>query len=154
MTVPLRSKYVADQYGFLILDPSSQTLVGVTTDDVDTRTVRLVYALPLNQQGGVNGRYRPPHPLTEACEFGISYDYVLPAIVSLASGTLTIATNTVPPKPSTDWTIGTVEVRGRSLYATLTGGVDGTDYQLNWVAVDTEANTWPRTALCLCAATS
>jgi hypothetical protein len=45
-------------------------------------------------------------------------------------------------------------VRGRALYAMLAGGVAGTDYQLKFTAVDTAGNTWPRTALVLCADTS
>ena len=153
MTVPYRQQYLTDQYGFRLLDPVSQTYVGRPTDDTDTRTARLVYALPLNQQGGLNDRYRPPSP-HEVCEFGISFDYILPEIVGIASGTLQVFTNTVPPAPTTDWTMSAVEVRGRSLYATLQGGVYGTDYQFTWSAVDTNGNAWPRTVLCLCAATS
>ena len=153
MPLPVRLAYVVDQYGFMLQDPATQTVVvGAPPDFLDR--VRLVYALPLNQQGGINLRYRPPHPPGEDCEFGISFDYILPRIVDIVSGALTISTNTVPPQVSTDWTIGDVEVRGRALYATLTGGVDGSDYQLAWVAVDTDGNAWPRTALCLCASTS
>jgi hypothetical protein len=99
-------------------------------------------------------RYQPEHPPEEICSYGMDYSYVIPPGVGIVSGTLSIWTNTVPPVESTDWLIGTVTVIGRTLYAPLTGGVEGTDYQLRWVATDTEGNQWPRTALQLCAQTS
>lgn len=99
-------------------------------------------------------RYSPEKPPNETCVFGLDYDALIPPGVGITSGSLTIWTNTVAPAQSSDWTIGPVSVRGRAIYATLSGGVEGTDYQLRWVAVDTSGNTWPRTALCLCAHTS
>jgi hypothetical protein len=64
-------------------------------------------------------------------------------------------TNTVPPVAAdTDWVIGAVSVRGRAVYASLTGGVEGKDYQVRWSATDSDGNIWPRTALVLCAQTS
>ena len=100
-------------------------------------------------------RYTPEHPPGEQCNFGLDYSFILPVGVALASGTLAILTNTAAPIDAAgDWTIGPVMVRGRALYAMLTGGVAGTDYQLKFTAVDTAGNTWPRTALVLCADTS
>jgi hypothetical protein len=100
-------------------------------------------------------RYTPEHPPGEQCNFGLDYSFILPVGVALASGTLAILTNTAAPvDASADWTIGAVMVRGRALYAMLTGGVAGTDYQLKFTAVDTAGRTWPRTALVLCADTS
>ena len=85
----------------------------------------------------------------------MDFSFVVPPGVGLASGSLTIWTNLVPPEQdTTDWTIGPVAVWGRVLYASLTGGVEGADYQLRWVAIDTDGNKWPRTALQLCAQTS
>ena len=55
---------------------------------------------------------------------------------------------------STDFTIGPVMVQGRAIYASLSGGVLGPDYQLHWNAIDTLGNVWPRTGLLLCAYTS
>lgn len=100
-------------------------------------------------------RYTPEKPPDESCLFGLDYSEVIPPGVGIASGTLSIMTNTVPPKDATaDWTIGAVTVRGRVIYARLSGGKEGTDYQLRWVATDTDGNIWPRTALQLVAQTS
>jgi hypothetical protein len=100
-------------------------------------------------------RYIPEHPPSEACNFGLDYSFVIPFGVGIASGSLAIFTNLATPVPAdADWTVGTVEVRGRAIYALLTGGVPGTDYQLRWTATDTQGNIWPRTTLCLVAETS
>lgn len=100
-------------------------------------------------------RYSPEHPPGESCSFGLDYSFILPVGVGLEDGQLAILTNTAAPADaSADWTIGAVQVRGRALYAMLSGGVAGTDYQLKWTARDTAGNTWPRTTLVLCADTS
>ena len=99
-------------------------------------------------------RYTPEHPPGESCVFGLDFSAVIPVGVGIGSGTLSILTNTATPANDKSWTIGPVGVRGRVLYATLTGGVSGTDYQLQWEAIDTDGNIWPRTCLCLCAPTS
>lgn len=100
-------------------------------------------------------RYTPEHPPGEECNFGLDFSFVIPPGVGLVSGSLAILTNTAAPTDaSADWTIGPVTVDGRALYAMLTGGVAGTDYQLKFTAVDTAGKTWPRTALVLCAETS
>jgi hypothetical protein len=100
-------------------------------------------------------RYTPEHPPGEEATFGMDFSYVIPLGVGIASGTVTVWVNVVPPvQDSTNWTIGTVSVLGRVLYASLTGGVEGTDYQIRWSATDTDGKVWPRTALCLCAQTS
>ena len=100
-------------------------------------------------------RFNPEHPPGESCKFGIDFGFIVPVGVGLTSGSLAILTNTAAPADaSADWTIGPVVVRGRALYAMLAGGVAGTDYQLKFTAVDTAGNTWPRTALVLCADTS
>ena len=100
-------------------------------------------------------RYTPEHPPGEVCNFGMDFSFVIPVGVGIGSGGVSIWTNEVEPvDASSDWSIGQVYVRGRALYAELTGGIDGVDYQIRWVAVDTDGNEWPRTALCLCAQTS
>lgn len=100
-------------------------------------------------------RYSPEHPPGESCSFGLDYSAIVPVGVGLSSGTLNILTNTATPADASgDWTIGAVKVQGRALYANLSGGVAGTDYQLKWTALDTAGNTWPRTTLVLCADTS
>jgi hypothetical protein len=100
-------------------------------------------------------RYTPEHSPSESCVFGMDFSAVIPPGVGIASGSIEIATNTVPPLAADgDWSIGAVQVRGRTLYATLSGGKSGTDYLISWVAVDTGGNVWPRGALVLCGPTS
>lgn len=100
-------------------------------------------------------RYTPEHPSDEVCMFGLDYSFVIPPGVGIASGTLLIFTNTVPPVAADgDWTIGPVTVRGRAVYAQLSGGIEGEDYQLRWSVTDTAGNVFPRTTLILCAQTS
>lgn len=100
-------------------------------------------------------RYTPEHPPDEQCMFGMSFEFVLPPGIGITRGELTIWTNTVAPQAADhDWTAGEVQVQGRTIYANLTGGIPGVDYQLRWVAYDTEGNAWPRTGLVLCALTS
>ena len=100
-------------------------------------------------------RFSPEHPPGEDCAFGLDFSFVIPPGVGIQSGTLAILTNTAAPADaSADWTIGPVLVRGRALYAMLSGGVAGTDYQLKFTAFDMAGNKWPRVALVLCADTS
>jgi hypothetical protein len=100
-------------------------------------------------------RYSPEHPPGETCAFGLDYSFLIPPGVGITSGSVTIWTNTVSPtSAAADWTIGPVSILGRAIYATLSGGVEGKDYQIRWVAKDTEGNTWPRTTLVLCSQTS
>jgi hypothetical protein len=100
-------------------------------------------------------RFTPEHPPGESCSFGLDYSFIIPVGVRIESGTLAIFTNTAAPTPAdADWTVGPIEVRGRAIYANLSGGVAGTDYQLKFTAVDSAGNVWPRTTLVLCADTS
>lgn len=100
-------------------------------------------------------RYTPEHPPGESCSFGLDFSPIVPVGVGLAGGTVAILTNVATPADaSADWQIGPVEVRGRALYAMLSGGVSGVDYQILWTAVDSQGNKWPRTTLVLCGATS
>jgi hypothetical protein len=99
-------------------------------------------------------RYSPEHPPGEKCNYGFDFSFIIPPGVGIKTGALTIWKNVVPAVQSTDFTIGAVSVLDRTVYASLTGGVEGTDYQLRWVATDTDGNIWPRTCLQLCAQTS
>jgi hypothetical protein len=99
-------------------------------------------------------RYSPEWAPGEASNIGLDYSFLIPPGVGITSGALSIWTNRVEATPSTDFTVGPVGVRGRTIYASLAGGVEGTDYQLRWIAHDTRGNTWPRTCLLLCAQTS
>lgn len=116
---------------------------------------RVVWAQGLNGAASPAKRYYPDHPSTELCYFGMDLSAVVPPGVGLVSGELAIFTNVANPVAADgDWTVGTVEVHGRSIYALLTGGVLGTDYQLRWTATDSVGSVWPRMALILCAETS
>jgi hypothetical protein len=100
-------------------------------------------------------RYTPEHPQGETCLFGLDFSAVVPVGVGLSQGQLDIFTNTVPPiVADADWQKGAVSVQGRVLYATLSGGVTGTDYLLRWTATDTDGNIWPRTGMILVGPTS
>ena len=99
-------------------------------------------------------RYTPEFPAGESSIVGMDFSYVIPPGVGIQSGTLDIFTNVATPAASSDFQVGDVTIRGRVLYAQVSGGVDGTDYQLRWSATDSSGNVWPRTALLLCAQTS
>jgi len=100
-------------------------------------------------------RYTPEFPPGEASVIGLDYSFVIPIGVGIADATLDIFTNTANPTDAdADFEIGPVEVRGRVVYAAISGGVEGRDYQLRWTATDTDGNVWPRTAMLLCAQTS
>ena len=102
----------------------------------------------------INNRYEQPHPAQQVCEYGLDFSTILPPGITIASGRLAQFTNQVPPQPTSDFTVSPVTATGRRLYAQLAGGVAGTDYQLTWIATDSENNVWPRTVLLLCASTS
>ena len=100
-------------------------------------------------------RYVPEHAPGDECNFGVDFSFLLPVGVGINSGSIQILTNTAnPADAAADWTIGPITVRGRALYAMLSGGVAGTDYQLQFTAFDTAGKKWTRTALVLCADTS
>jgi hypothetical protein len=85
----------------------------------------------------------------------MDFSPILAPGVGIAKGTLAILTNTAALMPADgDWTVGPVQIYGRAVYATLSGGQAGVDYQLVWTVTDTDGNVFPRTALVLCAPTS
>jgi hypothetical protein len=160
-----RPELLVDQYGVLLRDPLANVIGWNGNVDEQGKLipvpfvgeVREIWATLLNVGGGLTSRYVPAHPPGESATFGMVFDTVIPAGVGVQWGTVEIATNTVPPvDASADWTVGEngVSVRGRALYARLSGGVAGTDYQITWTAWDTEGNIWPRTGLVLCSNTS
>jgi hypothetical protein len=102
----------------------------------------------------LGNRYQPPHPPGESCQFALDFSNIIPLGVGIEAGELVIMTNTNPPQAQSDWTQGPVEIIGRRVYAECSGGVNGTDYQLQWTATDTQGNVWPRTCLVLCAQAS
>ena len=100
-------------------------------------------------------RYTPEKPSGESCYFGCDYSMIIPLGVGIDSGEVHLWTNTVAPVlADIDWTIGPVLIEGRTVYAQLSGGIDGTDYQVRWSVTDTDGNVWPRTVLQLVSETS
>jgi hypothetical protein len=103
----------------------------------------------------ISRRYMPEHPPGEKCNFGLDYSGVIPPGVGIQGTDLEIFTNTTPPLPAdADWFKTPVTVSGRIIYCSLSGGIDGKDYQLRWTVTDTDGNIFPRTTLVLCAQTS
>jgi hypothetical protein len=103
----------------------------------------------------LNNRYLPSHPQGQSCQYALDFSAILPPGVGLASGLLTLTSNTVPPAPVPgDFVQGPVQINGRRLYASLSGGVTAKDYRLTWAGVDSLGNNWVRTCLLLCAQTS
>jgi len=105
---------------------------------------------------GLQNRYLPSHPAGSTATFALDFSNILPPGVGIQSGALAIQKNTVPPSAIApgEWTLTNITVEGRRIYATLFGGLAGTDYRLNWGAVDTVGGNWLRTVLLLCAQTS
>ena len=100
-------------------------------------------------------RYSPEWAPLEQSTIGMDFSSILPPGTGIASGTLSIQTNTVPPvDANADFTATALSVVGRAIYTTLSGGVNGKDYLLDWSITDTSGNIWPRTAMLLCAPTS
>lgn len=103
-------------------------------------------------------RYLPEHAPGDSGIYAMSFDHVLPEGANIVLPSLVIFTNTQSPAPSTDFAIGIVYVQGRTIYASVAGGISGTDYQLRWTVSGTRpdgsAFTFTRTALVLCAPTS
>lgn len=99
-------------------------------------------------------RYSPEHPPGESCSIGMDFSFLIPPGVGVTAGSLAVFTNVAVPLASADFTIGPVSVHGRTIYANVSGGVEGQDYQFRWTAFDTRGKSWPRTALLLCAQTS
>ena len=102
-------------------------------------------------------RFSPEWAPGEANQIGMDFSTILPPGVGIAGGSLSIATNTQPPNPSSDFTSSDnfgLNVEGRAVYCQIAGGILGRDYQLTFTVSDTEGNVWPRTALMLCSSTS
>jgi len=103
----------------------------------------------------ISRRYTPEWAPGEASSIGFDFSPIIPPGVGVVSGSVSIWSNTVAPQPAdADFVVGPVSVLGRAIYATVSGGVTGKDYQIRWVATDSEGHIWPRTALVLCAPTS
>ena len=103
-------------------------------------------------------RYSPEVAPGEVAVFGMDFSTIIPPGVGIQAATIDVFTNTNPPVEADQLHVerGTVSWIGRTVYATIKAhpAATGIDYQILWTAVDTDGNTWPRTALVLCAPTS
>ena len=100
-------------------------------------------------------RYSPEHPPQDSCLYGMDFSAILPPGVTITGGQLDIFRNLQPPVAAdADFTKGAVFNLDRAIYCTLSGGVEGNDYQLRWEIWDSGGNRWQRTAMVLCAQTS
>lgn len=163
-TLRFHTSLLVDNRGAWLRDPTDGSVVGTHSP---SSGVRMLTALAMDQSG-LTRRYYPhlpsyrefvlpgfPGETEESCIFAYDFSYLIPRGVGVTGGELAICTNTVPIRDAhDDWTIGPLQVHDRTVYATLSGGVDGTDYQLIWAAFDTEGNVWRRVGLILCSASS
>jgi hypothetical protein len=104
-------------------------------------------------------RYTPEIHPSESSVIGMSFEYIIPPGVGIASASVFVLYNQVSsPGPAADTLIllGKVQIRGRVLYApiTATPEAEALDFQIQWNANDTQGNVWWRTALLLCSVTS
>jgi hypothetical protein len=103
-------------------------------------------------------RYTPEIHPSESSVIGMSFEYVIPPGVGITFGDLFILYNqlVVSPPPTSVIEFSPVSIRGRILYTKITAHAEasGLDFQLQWLAIDTQGNTWFRTALLLCSVTS
>lgn len=104
----------------------------------------------------INNRFEPSHPAGESIQYGLDFSPILPPGVTITTGAINVQYNTVPPTPTFDLSVTplTPNPNTRRMYATVTGGTMGRDYRIAWTAQDSLGNTWIRTTLLLCAATS
>ena len=104
----------------------------------------------------INNRFDPSHPVGEQIVYGLDFSPILPAGVTIASGAINVLYNTVPPTPTFDLSVTplTPTPNTRAMYAQVSGGTSGRDYRINWSAIDSLGNTWVRSTLLLCVATS
>lgn len=109
-------------------------------------------------------RYSPEWSPGETGTIGFDFSPIIPPGVGIGEAELLIYYNIQPPDQfaNADWqgepggnpnTFLATWI-GRTVYATLTGGVNGKDYQFLWAVGDTDGNYWNRSALLLCAPTS
>ena len=85
----------------------------------------------------------------------MDFSSLLPPGIGIYSVSLSVWRNLNPAQPApSDFTVGTPFVLDRAVYCTLSGGMEGNDYQLRWLINDSAGNQWQRTALVLCSQTS
>jgi hypothetical protein len=99
-------------------------------------------------------RYSPEWSPLDTGNVGMDFSMLVPPGVGILDGSLQIFLNIPNPVPSTDFAMGDFQIRDRTVYVQISGGVEGTDYQLRWFIETTDGARFLRTALLLCAQTS
>lgn len=104
-------------------------------------------------------RYTPEIHPGESCVIGMSYEYVIPPGVGIATGEVFAFFNQQTQAgavPSSILFLGPVSIRGRILACDIIAQPEANalDFQIQWIATDTNGDVWPRTALLLCSVTS
>ena len=135
-----RPKLVLDQQGGALVDPQGN-FVGPPPDG-GLLEVRVPF----------NNRYRPGHQPGDQAVYGRDFWRELPWGITIANVALQIFFHYAQPElAGGDWNIvGAPANAGRTVYATLNGGVRGFDYELRWSVTDSEGGVWTRSALLLC----
>ena len=90
-------------------------------------------------------------PPGEQTYVGMDFSNCIPPGVTLTAASLSIVTNTNPAHATTDFQQQPCEVASRQAWCFITGGAEGTDYQLRWQVSDSHGHTWNRAATMLCA---
>jgi len=152
-----RPKAVVDCWGFPLRDPQG-AIIGRPGIYVD----RILSAIRTSANGGLSRRYTPSHAPADGMIYAMDFSPVVPRGTTFPVAAAEVWRNTVAPvlassttAGAADWTTPvTVLVWDRIVYAALSGGVDGSDYQVRWSATDSSGNLWNRTALVLCSETS
>jgi hypothetical protein len=151
-----RPKAVVDCWGFPLRDPAG-AVIGRPGIYVD----RMLSAVRTQANGGLSRRYTPSHAPGDQMIYAMDFSLVIPRGTGLTAASVQVWRNTVAPVLASsttagteDWTTGAVSWWDRIAYAELSGGVDGSDYQVRWSATDTNGNLWTRTALVLCSESS
>ena len=103
----------------------------------------------------LNNRYMPSHAVGDSCLYALDFSNILPLGVGFEGSVgFEVEYNTVPPTGQSDFTVGPPYFVGRRIYAQLSGGASAKDYRLTFTGGDSLGNTWSRSALLLCSATS
>lgn len=102
----------------------------------------------------ISQRYKPSHPAGQSAVYAVDFSSILPPGTGLSMPSIQILTNTTPPGLATGITPSSGGFRGRLAWMTITGGVSGQDYIIQWTLIDSQSNTWIVSVLLMCAATS
>jgi hypothetical protein len=131
---------VVDAWGFALADPADGSIVGTPGIEISKL---------MDARFALLGR-RVWHAPGDSATYGLDFTSLISADAAIGSAAVAPFTNTVAPTATTDLTIAAIATYARIVYARVTGGVLGSDYQLRFTASDTQGNVFTRAALLLC----